>query len=125
MKDHACECSFIASALSEDQGLGNKRLYQPVKELDHYDWLMPVWWKIVEDYSTLNLTYDWDIFPALSGVAKAHMAARDAKYFAGLWENTFVRDLLWYIPYHTDLPGYESGYNCGLRPLEWRAPTWS
>lgn len=126
MEEQACECSLIASASSDEIGLGKKRLYRPVKVLGSDVWLMLVWWKTVQDYSALDLTYEKDIFPALSGVTQQHMAVRKSKYLAGLWENTFVHDLLWYVPNRTNLPGIpESRYNHGLRPLKWRAPTWS
>jgi len=120
MKHQACECSQFGSTLSMDHGLGPKSRYRP--EI----WVMAVWWKIVKDYSTLKLSYDEDIFPALSGIAQTQMAARGSRYLAGLWEDTFVHDLLWYIPHRTQLPGITNmDFVHGARPSVWRAPTWS
>ena len=52
------------------------------------------WRKTVQDYSVLALTFEKDIFSALSGVAKEHKRIRGCGYFAGLWEDSFVKDLL-------------------------------
>jgi hypothetical protein len=88
-------------------------------------WLTAVWWKVIKDYSTTELSYEKDIFPALSGIAQEQMEVRGSRYLAGLWEDTFVEDLLWYIPYHFELPGVETHVKRGKRPSCWRAPSWS
>jgi hypothetical protein len=71
------------------------------------------WHRIVEEYTTKDLTFEKDIFPALQGLAKQKGSERDTPYYAGLWKNTLLRDLLWY-----------SG-SPSKRPAAWRAPTWS
>jgi hypothetical protein len=126
MEHQTCECSFFKSSLGMDYGLGWKGTYRPEAKGHPHGWLMVVWWKIVKDYSTLKLSYDEDIFPALSGIAQAQMVARGSQYLAGLWEDTLVHDLLWYIPHRTRLPGIGNmDFVCGPRPSQWRAPTWS
>lgn len=73
------------------------------------------WWKMVEDYSSLDLSFEKDKLPALSGVAKQIQSSRkDDEYLAGLWKNTLIDDLRWYAVHGE-----------GKRPMVWRAPTWS
>jgi hypothetical protein len=54
------------------------------------------WHEILRSYTRLQLTYESDILPALAGIAKAWSQKTGDKYYAGLWESTFVHDLLWY-----------------------------
>jgi hypothetical protein len=71
------------------------------------------WRDIVEQYAKLDLTIDNDVFPAISGLARQMERYRKDQYFAGLWKNSFVGDLMWKIA--TSKP----------RPRTWRAPSWS
>jgi hypothetical protein len=43
-----------------------------------------MWYKIVENYTALDLTFEKDILPDLSGVAQRMMKARKERYLAGL-----------------------------------------
>ncbi|KAK3934080.1 heterokaryon incompatibility protein-domain-containing protein [Diplogelasinospora grovesii] len=77
------------------------------------------WRELVADYATLSLTFAKDVFPALSGAAKEFQRHRGGpRYVAGLWEDSLVEDLLWYI--RSDVPKL-----LPARPTEWRSPTWS
>ncbi|KAG7294041.1 hypothetical protein NEMBOFW57_004103 [Staphylotrichum longicolle] len=77
--------------------------------------LLPAHWrKMVTEYSPLALSRASDRLPALSGLAKQVRQFRDARYLAGLWEDTFFRDALWV-----------AAANPGRRSAEWVAPTWS
>jgi hypothetical protein len=79
-----------------------------------------IWYRILENYSGCGLTEASDKLVALSGVA-AHVkdTLRD-EYVAGLWKADFPKGLLWAVqprnPAH-DIPS--------VRPLEYRAPSWS
>lgn len=87
------------------------------------------WHRLVENYTALHLTFDTDIFPALSGVAKTFQSAnqQSAAYLAGLWQDSLILDLLWHaqppssandsVPVH--LQPWQQ------RPLVYRAPSWS
>jgi Heterokaryon incompatibility protein (HET) len=124
MEDNDCECGNFYQCL----GVGNyelaeKRRYRPIDKMK--GWLMFVWWKIVMDYSRMQLSYEKDIFPALSGVAELQRAVRGSTYHAGLWSDTLIYDLLWRVPKNWDLPILEFQYERVARPSEWRAPTWS
>jgi hypothetical protein len=71
------------------------------------------WRSVVSEYSSLNLTYESDRLPALSGMARYVTIFNGDKYFAGMFRNSLLDDLCW-----------TAGIN-GKRPEKWRAPTWS
>jgi hypothetical protein len=73
------------------------------------------WHGVIQEYSSLDLTYETDKLPALSGLAQRELSARlSDRYLAGLWESSLLDDLLWHV----------SGDEVD-RPQEWRAPSWS
>jgi hypothetical protein len=85
---------------------------------------------MVQKYMEMQLTYEKDIFPAISGVAKRFQTALQSKYMAGIWLDTFPESLLWYdvppfgnfkdgVRQHEPIPGVDR------RPVRWRAPSWS
>lgn len=59
--------------------------------------LYELWHTIVEKYSQLtkNLTYQSDVFPALSGIAKRFAFLADDQYIAGLWRRDLIAGLMW------------------------------
>ena len=71
------------------------------------------WYDLIRQYSTLELTYESDIFPALSGVAGFVQKATGDGYVAGLWRDDLQRGLLWSV------------VEPGERLEVWRAPSWS
>ena len=83
-----------------------------------------MWYSIVENYTTLQLTFEKDIFPALSGIAQQMMKVRNAKYLAGLWDDSLIEDLLWHRRREVRW-GAAVGTPPCARPGVWRAPTWS
>ncbi|KAF4610641.1 hypothetical protein D9613_007169 [Agrocybe pediades] len=56
-----------------------------------------LWRTIVEDVSLLELTYESDRLPSLTGLATrfAKYLPKNERYLAGLWEGDLARDLLW------------------------------
>ncbi|KAI0966028.1 heterokaryon incompatibility protein-domain-containing protein [Xylaria arbuscula] len=126
MEAAACECSYISgSKEKESQRLSSVSEYllrHMLGKISHAIKLSSVspqvlkdrWHEIVEEYSYLDLTFEKDKFPALSGVAKQMQRVRDARYVAGLWEDNLVEDLLW-----------KTWALSAERPSKWRAPTWS
>lgn len=104
--------------------------------------LVFVWHRLVHDYTQLELTYEKDLFPAISGLAREMSITRAARnadeenvqeteYFAGLWKDSLVRDLCWKVDY--DKHPMAEDYAVRMdkiktwmeRPREWRALTWS
>lgn len=72
------------------------------------------WWhSVVKTYSGLQLTFESDIFPALQGIAHVMQQSKNCEYYAGLWEDSLIQDMLWFCP------------KPNLRPFAFRAPTWS
>ena len=72
------------------------------------------WHDLVSDFSALSLTREDDVLPAIAGLAKEHQQHRGSRYFAGLWEDSFILDLMWTVK-----------YSKRSTPRRWRAPSWS
>jgi hypothetical protein len=72
------------------------------------------WGVIVEDYSNRSLTYDNDIFPALSGLARSMAVEIKLQYIAGLWIGSSLLCLWW-----------QSRGQPEAFPTEYIAPTFS
>ncbi|KAK4446536.1 heterokaryon incompatibility protein-domain-containing protein [Podospora aff. communis PSN243] len=70
--------------------------------------------ELAMEYSALNLTYEADRLPAISGFAKRIGAVIGDRYLAGLWQRNLYRDLLWCWR-NPDSPG----------PWKPEAPSWS
>lgn len=75
-----------------------------------------LWYRTVEEYSRLSLSFENDKLPALSALTqKMQLMRPDSRFLAGLWEDTLVLDLLWMV-----WPRSETN-----RPPIVRWPTWS
>ncbi|KAL3418456.1 HET domain-containing protein [Phlyctema vagabunda] len=81
---------------------------------------MDSWYKVVSQYSGLQLTYRADIFPAISGIAKVFNEATGFQYVAGIWLEDIHSALLWYRLY---LGRKDVAQD--RRSKDWRAPSWS
>lgn len=81
------------------------------------------WHMIVEDYTRLHLTFESDLFPAISGIAKRFQSSLGSEYVAGMWTTSLIDDLAWHKgnPASSSLTQIERQQ----RPKAWRAPTWS
>ncbi|KAK1775307.1 heterokaryon incompatibility protein-domain-containing protein [Copromyces sp. CBS 386.78] len=119
-----------------------KTYYDPSvwREMDH-EGIIYVWHRLVSDYTKLHLTFEKDLFPAISGLAREmgtvravlHAGAGKAQetgYYAGLWKDSLVRDLCWKVDYDKTILSSEANddgrHKTWMdRPHEWRAPTWS
>jgi hypothetical protein len=76
------------------------------------------WYRIVNDYSSRNISFVKDIFPAISGVAKEDHRHVSQEYKAGLWSRDMHLGLLWGM----SGPG---AIKVGVDPLGYVAPSWS
>lgn len=76
-----------------------------------------LWYRIVEEYTRLHISFPSDIFPALAALTQRMYNLRPPQdlFMAGLWKRTLLLDMMWKCPL---------GQNLG-RPPKWRAPTWS
>lgn len=106
----------------------NERLRDEVSQESSYLWDRPgldaaaikkhgkldSWFSIVQRYTKCDLTFERDKLPALSGVAQQmHQIAPD-DYLAGMWRQSFIRELCWV----TERPA-------STLPETYRAPSWS
>jgi hypothetical protein len=75
------------------------------------------WAKVIQVYSSCNLTFQKDKLVAISGVAKAlsGLFPNGTKYLAGLWAPNIVQDLL----------RVRNSKTPTVRPTSYRAPSWS
>ncbi|KAJ9150096.1 Chromosome transmission fidelity protein [Coniochaeta hoffmannii] len=95
-------------------------LSNPTNRATH---LETVWYRLVEDYTRLHLTYEKDVFPALSGFARLLQSATGWTYLAGLWREVLPRALLWNVDRPSPFSGTRRSWP--RRPARWRAPSWS
>jgi hypothetical protein len=54
-----------------------------------------VWYDLVTKYTACNLSFEHDVFPAISGLARRYNEVFRDKYLAGLWRKDLIRGLLW------------------------------
>lgn len=136
LEESACQCTGAYSSstgngaadtaltMSAQRMLQPKIIYNQVywKQLDETR-LIKVWHMLVEDYTRLHLTFESDIFPAMSGIAKSFQQYTKSEYVAGMWVRSLLCDLAW----HKETISSSSTENVKWhqRPKAWRAPTWS
>jgi hypothetical protein len=108
----ACECSLSCPTFADKQRHANA--LAQVSDPKSFD---DRWRQMVRDYATLDLTYESDRLPALSGAAKQMQPHRNGRYLAGLWEDSLVEDLMWWVN--------DDECQNSKRPKQWRAPSWS
>ncbi|KAF2179715.1 HET-domain-containing protein [Zopfia rhizophila CBS 207.26] len=118
-----CECgtaseeaSFRAPKARFTHALTQLRTLDGSKSVELDSTVPDSWRTIVKQYTTLDMTYSKDVFPALAGLSKEWQAVTGDEYLAGLWKSTFIRDMLWEIDGSQGEP---------QRPIPWRAPSWS
>lgn len=115
-----CECGRIHTNSSAGRKSKDNFFSEFIKEPT----LAYTWHQVVREYTRRNLTYEKDIFPALQGMAKKFQDHRQVRYFAGLWEDTLLVDLLWGVGWSTSILFGDYVFPQD-RPVEWRAPSWS
>jgi hypothetical protein len=87
-KDESFKRSFALDALIAENS------NQPIEYVNNL--VMNQWYRIVCQYSNLNLTVVSDVFPALAAIAQKFEQITDFSYVAGLWGQNLHRGLLWY-----------------------------
>jgi hypothetical protein len=61
-------------------------------ELLHDDWV-----DLIDEYIHCQATYEVDVFPAISGLARIMASEVNDEYVAGLWKKDLPRGLLWTV----------------------------
>jgi hypothetical protein len=83
----------------------------------HYE-RIHAWHSTIQDFSALDLSFESDRLPAISGLADEFQVYFKGAYLAGLWEDTLDCDLQWRVPSLTDANGKG-------RADRSNAPSWS
>ncbi|KAF8962312.1 heterokaryon incompatibility protein-domain-containing protein [Flammula alnicola] len=124
-----CECKELDGSPPDGDGWSaTKDRIAKLGVLNDKKALHGLWRTIVEDVSLLDLTYESDRLPALSGLAYrfAEYLPKNERYLAGLWEGDLARDLLWESGGSKQTAGPTRGrkpFNLKEGPLT--APSWS
>ncbi|KAF9461085.1 heterokaryon incompatibility protein-domain-containing protein, partial [Collybia nuda] len=96
--EQRCECRELdGTPFGGDGWSASKDRIATLGALGDQKALHGLWRTVVEDFSLLDLTYESDRLPALSGLASrfSEYLPKNNRYMAGLWENDLARDLLW------------------------------
>ncbi|KAI1095841.1 heterokaryon incompatibility protein-domain-containing protein [Rostrohypoxylon terebratum] len=81
--------------------------------------MQETWAKLVDDYSSCDLTQKSDKLVALSGLASEVQNITSDKYMSGLWRNDLWKQLCWKLPYYW----IESSFRLAIP--DFNIPTWS
>ena len=73
------------------------------------------WGDLIQEYTTLRLTYESDRLPAISGIASVGSHVLGACFLSGLWYSMLADELLWNA---TDCPAKRSGA-AGIPSWSW------
>jgi hypothetical protein len=101
----------IADALRNTSNSFDNRLRDP-------------WVRMVQEYTSRNMTYQSDKLPALSGVIGALQRLTGDTCYAGIWKSWFLKGLLWRV----QIPETDIYVFVPKQPRRldfWRAPSWS
>jgi hypothetical protein len=113
--------SVILAHGSDAEGGKDKMDVSRAKGLRHVEPLPSLgltWIEAIATYTRKQLTYEDDIFPAVSGLARKFHLKGLGHYFAGIWKDDVARGLMW----SARTPRNPLGVR---RPRSWRAPSWS
>jgi hypothetical protein len=114
MEQSICECLRVTTSWPATNSIDSKAQHQASLTSDSRSKLADEWRAMVCSYTGMGLTYEKDIFPALSGLAKTIQTQIGHAYCAGMWRNSLLLDMLW-----------RCVNSNGKRPQMWRAPSWS
>jgi hypothetical protein len=83
-----------------------------------------VWFRLIEEYTSRDMTFQSDKLPALSGVISALQKLTGDTCLAGIWKSWFPQGLLWRLQ-DPDWDNYVFFPKTPRRAEPWRAPSWS
>lgn len=99
----SCECTTLNGLAVSQKTLSvwgmSKSMFAALESHHSCEDVLQTWRRLVEDYTTRDLTYETDRLPALAGLAswtRALLRPGD-EYLAGLWKLSLGRDLLWEV----------------------------
>lgn len=132
LEESACQCTgtYSSSIGGGALTMSAQRILRPKVVYNEDYWkqldgarLIKIWHMLVEDYTRLHLTFESDIFPAMSGIAKSFQQYTESEYVAGVWVQSLLCDLAWHKETISSSPA--ENFEWHKRPKAWRAPTWS
>jgi hypothetical protein len=139
LEDSACQCAgkyssttpeFSSEVANPALTVSAQRILKPKAVFNQDYWqlldeieLVKIWHMLIEDYTRLHLTFESDIFPAISGIAKEFQTFTRSEYVAGMWMKSLLCDLAWHKEAMPDSSTEKLKWH--QRPKVWRAPTWS
>lgn len=118
VEDLKCECMETENtncSYSSSRGVIRKNQFRGLGFRDSKFSLQELWLRLLGRYSVLHLSYESDILPALSGLAKLWESRGAGKYLAGFWEENILQSIMWST----------LGVEVLQRAAEYRAPSWS
>lgn len=113
-----CECmetENVNSITKQNAGVMRKTQLLWLRYANESPSLHELWLGLLHHYSTLDLSYESDLLPALSGLAKLWESRGAGKYLAGFWEDYILESITWET----------TGTRAHRRSKEYRAPSWS
>jgi hypothetical protein len=114
MERSTCECLRVVTSWPASNSIDSKAQHQSSLTSESRSKLADEWRDMVCSYTGMGLTFEKDIFPALSGLAKTTQTQIRHEYCAGMWRDSLLVDMLWRCLNSSD-----------TRPQVWRAPSWS
>ncbi|CAO2647630.1 Nn.00g085520.m01.CDS01 [Neocucurbitaria sp. VM-36] len=82
------------------------------------------WFRLIQEYTSRNMTYQSDKLPALSGIISALQIITGDICYAGIWRSWFMKGLLWRL----QVPEWDMYVFTPKQPSQvgfYRAPSWS
>ena len=122
-----CECAALdTNPLGGDGWSATKAQIAMLAEAKDQKALHGLWRTIVEDVSILDLSFESDRLPALSGLATrfAEYFPQGERYLAGLWEGDLLRDLLWESGGSAQMKGPTRERKAGVPSWSWASMSW-
>lgn len=93
-REHStCECTRVVSSWPQLNILDKKSQHHVSMGSNSPADMADQWRSMIGTYTRMALSFEKDIFPALSGLAKTFQPFRST-YFAGLWRDSILMDLL-------------------------------
>ncbi|XXH05935.1 hypothetical protein Hte_012378 [Hypoxylon texense] len=117
---HAAESGDFASVVGDQlwrvrrSAAIKATVFTGLSDGDHFNYVD--WYKMIEDYTSRDITKDSDRLPALFGLAKALEVQTGDKYLIGLWLSGLLEGLMW-CAMSTAIPL--------TRPRGYSAPSWA
>ncbi|KAL3601519.1 hypothetical protein FPOAC2_05783 [Fusarium poae] len=92
-----------------------------VETMDALERGLETWYRMIENYSKRNLSYENDKFPAIAALTRSFSEKfKNQTYLAGLWESDIHKGLLWTCSAWLEFDEYQK-----LVSKDYIAPSWS